>query len=97
VENHTFKMVKDIDFSQPLPSRRTCSLHANFELEYFCREDEVPLCAKCAIEDHNNHSLCPLSQVVSQVKDDILKAIAKVFPFLFLCSFSLFSFLFSLL
>ena len=40
-----------------------CDKHAQEEVQFHCRDCNVPLCKKCALADHNRHAIVPLEEV----------------------------------
>jgi len=77
--NHTYVSLDHLDFNRSLPPRPLlCPLHPHLEIDAFCVHDNVPVCPKCAVEDHGDHKISALSQAISQTKGDILDKLQEV-------------------
>jgi len=83
--NHTYVPLEEIDFKKSLPPRPLlCPFHPNQEIDTFCKKEKVPICSKCAVENHGNHEVAMLSEAFAQIKEDIQNKLQHVF---FLCLF----------
>jgi len=48
-----------------------CQKHIGYEIDSYCKTCTEAVCAKCGIENHPKHDLCPLSQVTGPLQDQI--------------------------
>lgn len=57
-----------------------CDTHGEEELELFCKNCNVPMCHKCASEDHHNHSFLPLEDARAQYSDVLQGLVTQAKP-----------------
>ena len=48
-----------------------CKIHAGKTIEYFCKQCNVLVCARCMFESHNGHDLASLESASQIVKQNV--------------------------
>ena len=59
-----------------------CKKHPTKELEFYCRECQVPCCATCSITNHKSHGTCEIGDTADELKSDFLKYSQDVIRFM---------------
>ena len=49
-----------------------CPKHSNKLVEYFCRNCSASVCVKCIYDEHNGHSLLPVDEMASSLKQNLV-------------------------
>jgi len=55
-----------------------CQHHPALEIDTFCKTDDQPMCAKCAVPAHNSHNLVQLKDISLDFSAEITKALQPV-------------------
>jgi len=55
-----------------------CQRHPGSEIDTFCKIDDQPMCAKCAVSSHQSHSFIPLKDIFLDFSSEITKALQPV-------------------
>jgi len=70
-----------------------CQKHIQKEMELYCNDCLEPICALC-VSDHTSHSICPLVDVIGNVKEGIQDLYSQVILFFFFTFIIFFLFFF---
>ena len=79
--NATHVVVKVDDYfkgSGPATRILFCQHHPGLEIDTFCKTDDQPLCAKCAVSSHKSHDFIPLKDITLDFSAEITKALQLV-------------------
>lgn len=61
-----------------------CSKHGKSKCEIFCRDCEIPICAKCVVSVHRQHNFSEMEEFLDEKRTEILDEIketeAKLLP-----------------
>jgi len=73
---HTLISLDD-HFSNTMTRTTHCSKHLHLEVDSHCSTCNVSLCSKCAVETHSSHSFRSLTEVATEVQEDITSMLLR--------------------